>query len=62
MNRIQMVGAGVVVLLVVIGIGANVMAHKLDQEVRQQCANHNWPAEAHDIHVDWCSANGYAVE
>jgi len=62
MKRIHFVGGSVILMMVIIGIGSNAMVHKLDQKVRQQCVTHDWPNEAHEAHIDWCSANGYAVE
>ena len=35
---------------------------EIDQATAIQCANHNWSVEAHDIHVEWCEANGYATK
>ena len=62
MKRIQFVGCGVALLLSIVGIGAQVGTARLEQAVRQQCVTHDWPNEAHEAHIDWCSANGYAVE
>jgi hypothetical protein len=49
------------VAAIIIGIGTQVMMHQLDQATAQQCATHDWPKQAHDIHMDWCAANGYAT-
>ncbi len=35
--------------------------HNLEQATAQQCANHDWPVSAHDIHMDWCADNGYST-
>jgi hypothetical protein len=31
----------------------------LDRATTVQCKNHAWPANAHQIHMDWCAANNY---
>ena len=31
----------------------------LDKATAQQCATHDWPQAAHQIHMDWCAANNY---
>ena len=33
----------------------------LDQATAKQCLMHAWPAESHDIHIEWCVDNGYQV-
>jgi hypothetical protein len=44
---------------VLIGIVTQVTVHQLDKATAQQCASHDWPKQAHDIHMDWCAANSY---
>ena len=44
---------------IVIGIAMPVTVHMLDKATRQQCANHDWPEQAHYVHMDWCKTNGY---
>jgi hypothetical protein len=34
----------------------------LDQATAKQCITHAWPAEKHDIHVQWCEHNGYKTQ
>lgn len=41
---------------------ATVGVDKLDKATAQQCQTHDWPVKAHQIHMDWCSANGYATK
>lgn len=31
----------------------------LDQATARQCITHDWPATAHEIHIEWCEHNGY---
>jgi hypothetical protein len=57
-NQLATAVCGVAVL---IGIGTQVTIYQLDKATAQQCANHDWPKEAHDIHMDWCAANGYST-
>ena len=33
----------------------------LDRAVAQQCSTHDWPADKHQVHMDWCADNGYAT-
>jgi hypothetical protein len=61
-NKVWFIGGSMLLLMSIVGAGAHIIAHKLDQEVRQQCAEKHWAPERHDAHVDWCSVNGYAVE
>jgi hypothetical protein len=42
-----------------IGIGTQVAVHKLDEATAQQCATHDWPVTAHQVHMAWCAANNY---
>ena len=42
-----------------IGIGTQVTVHKLDEATAQQCATHDWPKDAHNVHMAWCAANNY---
>jgi hypothetical protein len=55
-NQLATAVCGVAVL---IGIGTQVTIYQLDKATAQQCADHDWPKEAHDIHMDWCAANDY---
>ena len=32
---------------------------EIEQATAQQCSTHDWPAEAHDIHIEWCEFEGY---
>ena len=31
----------------------------LEDATKKQCLAHAWPADAHDIHIEWCEHNGY---
>jgi hypothetical protein len=33
----------------------------LDKATAQQCATHDWPVTAHQVHMAWCADNGYAT-
>ena len=59
----------VVASLVMIGAGVvnNSLTRHYDATVVHdatitQCANHDWPVDAHDIHIAWCHDNGYATK
>ena len=43
-------------------IGTQVAVHKLDEATAQQCATHDWPVTAHQVHMDWCATNKMALE
>ena len=34
---------------------------KLDKATATQCRTHDWPEAAHQVHMDWCQANGYST-
>jgi hypothetical protein len=31
----------------------------LDRATATQCQQHDWPVNAHQVHMDWCAANNY---
>jgi hypothetical protein len=33
----------------------------LDRLTALQCKHHDWPAAKHQVHMDWCAANGYST-
>jgi hypothetical protein len=35
---------------------------QLDKATALQCKTNDWPVKAHQIHIDWCTANGYATK
>ena len=48
--------------LITIGAGTVHSSIKtLEAATAQQCANHEWPSDKHDIHIEWCLDNGYEV-
>jgi hypothetical protein len=49
----------VIAAATIMGIGTQVTIHQLDKATAKQCINHEWPVEAHDIHLAWCAANNY---
>jgi hypothetical protein len=55
------VAATVCGLAVLVGIGTQVTVYTLDKATAHQCANHDWPKQVHDLHIDWCAANGYST-
>ena len=48
-------------MLALTTILAGTLVTSLDQATARQCASHNWPADAHDAHIEWCRDNGYSV-
>ena len=55
----QRIATYVIVIAAFMGIGTQISIHKLDKATAHQCINHDWPADAHDIHLAWCAANNY---
>tara|TARA_R110000822_G_scaffold165794_1_gene306307 strand:+ start:1185 stop:1454 length:270 start_codon:yes stop_codon:yes gene_type:complete len=51
----MVVCAGATALLATVGVT------QLEKATAHQCITHDWPANAHYIHMDWCTANGYAT-
>lgn len=53
-----------VTTLALITIGAGTVHSSiqvLDAATANQCSTHDWPADKHDIHIEWCLDNGYQV-
>jgi hypothetical protein len=41
-------------------ISAGVVLPKvLEGQARKQCLNHDWPAESHAVHMEFCQTYGY---
>jgi hypothetical protein len=61
MKNVYFKATGIVLLLVpvIVAITAPVMIQQLDKATAQQCRAHDWPADKHQIHMDWCADNGY---
>ena len=38
---------------------AVVLPKVLEGATRKQCLNHDWPAESHAVHMEFCQAYGY---
>ena len=53
----QMVACAVATALL-----ATVGVTELEKATATQCRTHDWPADAHYIHMDWCQSNGYATK
>ena len=34
----------------------------VEEETTKQCLANDWPADKHDIHIAWCTHNGYPVK
>lgn len=34
----------------------------LEEATTEQCRTNDWPADKHDIHIAWCTHNGYPVK
>ena len=57
----ERVATAVCGIAVIIGIGTQVTVYQLDKATAHQCATHDWPKEAHEVHMAWCAANSYAT-
>ena len=55
----QLIATYVIIAASIMGIGSQITIHQLDKATAHQCINHDWPTEAHDIHLAWCAANNY---
>ena len=31
----------------------------LDKATAEQCKTHDWPADKHQVHINWCTDNNY---
>lgn len=61
--RIKLIG--LVIMAATLGAVVPVIkgvASALDAATADQCRTNSWPKEAHDIHIDWCVDNGYAIK
>jgi hypothetical protein len=58
-QRIATIATYVIIAASIMGIGSQVTLHQLDKATAHQCINHDWPADAHNIHLAWCAANNY---
>ena len=52
------------VALIVIPLGFQVVSAvavlpALEKSTAHQCKTHDWPVATHQVHMDWCAANGY---
>jgi hypothetical protein len=63
MNTVYIKATGIVLLLVpvIFAITAPALIEQLDQATAEQCRTHDWPADKHQVHMDWCADNGYAT-
>ena len=63
MNTVYTKATGIVLLLVpvIFAITAPALIEQLDQATAEQCRTHDWPADKHQVHMDWCADNGYAT-
>lgn len=55
----QHIASLVITAATIVGIGTQVTVHQLDKATAKQCITHDWPADAHNIHLAWCAANNY---
>ena len=39
----------------------NTSIQSLEAATAKQCMTNDWPADKHQIHIDWCLDNGYKV-
>jgi hypothetical protein len=51
----------VVVMGIIMAVGSQLTINRLVDATAKQCRTHDWPVEAHRIHMDWCRSNGYAT-
>jgi hypothetical protein len=49
----------VVGIVTTMAIVCHFSVQALDKATVKQCATHDWPQAAHQIHMDWCAANNY---
>ena len=54
--------AMMVVCAVATALLATAGVTELEKATATQCRTHDWPADAHYIHMDWCQSNGYATK
>ena len=40
-------------------LSAAVGVNQLDKATAKQCLTHDWPADKHQVHMDWCADNNY---
>ena len=59
--RYSAFGATLITYSACVFIALQVVVPVLDRAVAVQCKNHAWPANAHQVHMDWCADNGYAT-
>jgi hypothetical protein len=59
-NRNIIIAATSISISVLATVGQFVI-YKLDQATAEQCREHAWPKNAHQIHMDWCIGNGYKI-
>jgi len=59
--RYSVVGAALISSSACVFIVLQVAVPVLDRATAVQCKNHAWPANAHQLHMDWCADNGYAT-
>ena len=51
-------------VVALVGTTAGIMTFgvaRLDQATALQCRTHDWPMQAHQVHMDWCKANNYTT-
>ena len=41
---------------------ATVGVTELEKATILQCRTHDWPANAHQVHMEWCTGNGYPTK
>lgn len=57
----QNAAASVILWALSLVSGTQVVLDQVDIATRKQCANHEWPKQADQIHRDWCIGNGYKI-
>jgi len=44
-----------------IAVASNGFLASLDKATAHQCRTHDWPADTHNIHIEWCEFEGYST-
>ena len=53
--------ASITVFLAVMAGAVQLGINQLDKATAQQCRTHDWPADKHAIHMDFCTTYGYST-
>jgi len=59
MISFKVVSLAFIAFPVIIAASIPGVINALDKATAVQCIQHDWPAAAHQVHMDWCADNGY---